>query len=112
MSGGGIEGGSGRSPKDHLMSTLTETIEMAAIRLVDPDLLDSTSYAQVLPTLLSALTGEKTMPLLDLKKNILVDRAPGDNTLIHLENFTTLTAIKDVSSKFASYAAVFESYDP
>jgi len=93
---------------DHIMSSLTETLDMAAIRLVDPDKVDETSYAQVLPMLMPALTGEKTMPLLDFKKNIILDREPGDSNLISLDLHTVFNSSVTVSKYDLTYLANFD----
>ena len=72
---------------DDLMDTLEETIDWAIKRAVDPDLLDQTPYAQVLPTVMTALAGGSGALALDFKRNIVDNPIPGSVSPIILNNY-------------------------
>lgn len=60
-----------------LMDTLNETAAMAVRRAVEPDMIQDTSLSQVLPALVTPVTGEtNTSPSLDFARNIIVS-SPG-----------------------------------
>lgn len=72
-----------------LMDTLCETITMAAIRAVEPDMIETSVLAQVLPALVIPMNGgTATSPSLDLARNIIV-APPGLNNPV---NYTAYTA--------------------
>lgn len=70
---------------DDLMETLNETIEMAKIRAVEPDMIQDKAWSQVLPMLVAQLNGDgtNTSPSLDFARNI-VPVPPGYNDPIDL----------------------------
>lgn len=75
---------------DDLMDTLEETIDWAKKRGVDPDLLDDTPYAQVLPTIMAALAADEGTVSLDLKRNIVQNPIPGTSGPIILQNYQVI----------------------
>lgn len=61
---------------DDLMNTLDETLDWAKKRAVEPDLLDGTAFAQVLPTIMAPINAGNTTANLDFGRNI-VEVNPG-----------------------------------
>lgn len=63
-----------------LMDTLNETMDMAMIRAVEPDMIETSGLAQVLPALVMQMSGgTATSPSLDFAKNIIVSPPGMDN---------------------------------
>ena len=58
---------------DDLMDTLNETIEMAQIRAVEPDMIQDSPLSQVLPALVAQMNGDgsNASPSLDFARNIV-----------------------------------------
>ncbi|MDO1444627.1 hypothetical protein Q0590_00110 [Rhodocytophaga aerolata] len=72
---------------DDLMDTLSETLEWAKKRAVDPDQLNKTFYAQVLPAIYAPVSGSEDTPNLDFGRNIIEKPKPGIFDLIKLKDF-------------------------
>jgi len=72
---------------DDLMDTLSETLEWAKKRAVDPDLLNKTFYAQVLPAIYAPVSGSEDTPNLDFGRNIIEKPKPGIFDLIKINDF-------------------------
>jgi|GEM_PF-1990353 len=56
---------------DDLMDTLSETLDWAKKRAVDPDLLNQSIYPQVLPAVYAAVSASDDTPTLDFGRNII-----------------------------------------
>jgi hypothetical protein len=56
-----------------LMDTLNETVDMAKIRAVEPDMIQKSPLSQVLPALVAQMSsdGSSTSPSLDFARNIV-----------------------------------------
>lgn len=66
------------------MDTLNETVMMANKRAVEPDMIQGSALSQVLPALVTPITGgTDTSPSLDLGRNMIVSPA-GNNGPIDL----------------------------
>ncbi|MEX6688080.1 hypothetical protein QTN47_11275 [Danxiaibacter flavus] len=72
---------------DDLMSTLDETLAWAKKRAVDPDLLNNSPFAQLLPTIMAALSGSDDTPTLDFGRNAVPKPQPGRLDLIKLDDY-------------------------
>ncbi|MEO1447946.1 MAG: hypothetical protein AAFV07_00365 [Bacteroidota bacterium] len=75
---------------DHLMATLDETLDWAKKRAVDPDLLNQTPYAQILPAIMAAIAGTDEIPTLDFGRNVLPKPTAGIFDMIKLKEFTKI----------------------
>ncbi len=73
---------------DDLMDTLNETLQWAKKRAVDPDLLNKTPYAQVLPAVMAAVSGSGDTPALDFGRNSISHPKPSKHDLIKLDDYT------------------------
>ncbi|NII25638.1 DUF4200 domain-containing protein [Pseudoflavitalea sp. X16] len=73
---------------DDLMDTLYETLQWAKKRAVDPDLLNDTIYAQILPAIMAAMTGTSDTPTLDFGRNCVDNPKRGVLDIIRLEDYT------------------------
>jgi hypothetical protein len=71
-----------------LMDTLNETVDMAKIRAVEPDMIQDSPLSQVLPAVVAQMNGDgsNTSPSLDFARNI-VSVPPGYNDPIDMQNF-------------------------
>lgn len=78
---------------DDLMDTLSETLQWAKKRAVDPELLNRTPYPQVLPAVVAAMSGVSNTPLLDFGRNIIRNPQPGDNTMINLRDYALVDGV-------------------
>ncbi len=72
---------------DDLMSTLEETLLWAKKRAVDPDLLNNSAFAQLLPAIMAALSGSADTPTLDFGRNAVPKPQPGRFDLIKLDDY-------------------------
>lgn len=75
---------------DHLMETLYETLDWAKKRAVDPDLLNDTPYAQLLPAIMAAIAGTDDTPTLDFGRNVVQKPKHGIFDMIKLKEFQSL----------------------
>lgn len=73
---------------DDLMDTLNDTLRWAKKRAVDPDLLNKTAYAQLLPAISAAVSGTSDTPTLDFGRNSVTKPRPGLFDLIKLEDYS------------------------
>ena len=87
---------------DDLMDTLNETLAWAKKRAVDPDLLNETFYAQVLPATYAAISASDDTPILDYGRNVVPKPKPGIHTLFTLADYeipafqSALTAVESI----------------
>jgi hypothetical protein len=72
---------------DDLMDTLSETLEWAKKRAVDPDLLNDSIYPQVLPAVYAAISASDETPTLDFGRNIIKKPKNGILGLIKTQNY-------------------------
>jgi hypothetical protein len=75
---------------DDLMDTLDETLHWAKKRAVEPDLLNNTIYAQVLPGIMAALCGTDDTPALDFGKNTISNSTSGMTNLVNVADYKEL----------------------
>lgn len=73
---------------DDLMDTIVETFDWAKKRAVDPDLLNTTMFSQVLPATYAAISGTDDSPTLDYGRNIIKVPKHGVFDMIKLKDFT------------------------
>jgi hypothetical protein len=52
------------------MDAVVETIGWAKKRAIDPEILQNSGYSQILPTIISAISGGDDAPSLDLARNV------------------------------------------
>jgi hypothetical protein len=69
------------------MDTLSETLEWAKKRAVDPDLLNDSIYPQVLPAVYAAISASDETPTLDFGRNIIKKPKNGILGLIKTQNY-------------------------
>ena len=74
---------------DDLMDTLYETLDWAKKRAIDPDLLNQTFYAQILPATYAAVSATGDTPVLDYGRNIVKRATPGKFGLIKVQDYLT-----------------------
>ena len=72
---------------DDLMDTLSETLEWAKKRAVDPDLLNNSIYAQVLPALYAGVSASDDTPTLDFGRNVIEKPNNGIVGLIKIQDY-------------------------
>lgn len=73
---------------DDLMDTINETFDWAKKRAVDPDMLNTTLFSQVLPATYAAISGTDDSPTLDYGRNIIKVPKHGVFDMIKLKDFT------------------------
>jgi hypothetical protein len=72
---------------DLLMETIDETFGWAKKRAVDPDLLNTTLFGQVLPATYAAISGADDSPTLDYGRNIINIPISGIADMIKIKEF-------------------------
>ncbi len=72
---------------DDLMDTLSETLDWSKKRAVDPDLLNDSLYAQVLPAIFAAVSASGNTPTLDFGRNIIKKPTPGKIDLVRISDY-------------------------
>ena len=72
---------------DDLMDTLSETLDWAKKRAVDPDLLNDSIYAQVLPALYAGVSASDDTPTLDFGRNVVEKPNNGIVGLIKVQDY-------------------------
>jgi hypothetical protein len=75
---------------DDLMDTLSETLDWAKKRAVDPDLLNDSIYPQVLPALYAAISASDETPTLDFGRNIVKKPKNGNFGLIKTQLYDNI----------------------
>ncbi len=85
---------------DDLMDTLYETLDWAKKRAIDPDLLNNTFYAQILPATYAAVSASGDTPVLDYGRNIVKKPKPGKFGLIKIQDYTAATAKFEFNENF------------
>ena len=73
---------------DDLMDTIEETLGWAKKRAVEPDHLNDTLFAQMLPATYAAISGTDDSPTLDYGRNIVKRPHNGVFDMINIKNFT------------------------
>lgn len=72
---------------DDVMDTVVETLEWAKKRAVDPDQMNTTLFAQVLPATYAAISGTDDSPTLDYGRNIIQRPVSGMLDMIKIKDF-------------------------
>lgn len=72
---------------DDFMDTINETFDWARKRAVDPDLLNTTLFGQVLPATYAAISGADDSPTLDYGRNIINVPVAGVADMIKIKDF-------------------------
>ena len=101
---------SGEWKWDDLMDTLNETLSWAKKRAIDPDLLNETFYAQVLPATFAAVSASDDTPTLDFGRNVIPKPKPGKFDLLRISDYRSeiledslLTSVVDLDLTLESF---------
>lgn len=72
---------------DDVMETINETFAWAKKRAIDPDILNTTLFAQVLPATFAAVSGADDSPTLDYGRNIIQNPLAGVVDMIKIKEY-------------------------
>ena len=74
---------------DDLMDTLSETLDWAKKRAVDPDIMNDSIYPQVLPAVYAAISASDDTPTLDFGRNVIKKPNNGVFGMIKVQDYNT-----------------------
>lgn len=83
---------------DDLMDTLSETLDWAKKRAVDPDLLNDSIYPQVLPAVYAAISASDETPTLDFGRNVIKKPKNGILGMIKVQDYVNM--VSDIDNPF------------